>query len=97
MQHDHFASLFAAVEARSPIRVADATYGIWLMDLREPEFGASIDVVVGAKGIGVSSYTGELHLDRSRLDDYGFIVDRGIETLGKIIRGELPQGHRVLL
>ena len=40
---------------------------------------------------------GELYVGRDRLDDEEFVAEAAIETMKKIVRGQLPPGTHELL
>jgi hypothetical protein len=95
--HGVFDSLSKQLEARSPIDVDGTRFTVWLIAIHEyaPQRPDAIQVVVGAKHAD-ESHTGELRINRKRLSEPDF-PDIVIETMRRIVSGDLPPGARELL
>jgi hypothetical protein len=98
MPPDVFEQLSKALEKKSPVEIDGRLYPVWIMDVRSPREPGSLHslVVVGAKDSS-RTYTGELHVGHDRLAETDLIVDAAIDTIRKIVRGQLPPGTNELL
>ena len=90
--HGAFDRLSEQLEARSPIDIDGTHFTVWLIAIHEhsPSGPDTIQVVIGAKH-GDESHTGELHINRRRLSDQNF-PDTAVETMRRIVCGDLPPG-----
>ena len=87
-----FDTLAKQLAARSPIDIDGTLFIVWLIAIHEhsPSGPDAIQVIIGAKH-GDESHTGELHINRRRLSDPDF-PDTAVETMRRIVCGDLPPG-----
>lgn len=97
MKSEAFDRLSEQLEVRSPIDIDGTPFAVWLIDIHEyePPRRDAIQVLVGAKHAD-ESHIGELHIDRRRLTEPDF-PDIAVETMRRIVTGDLPPGARELL
>jgi hypothetical protein len=91
--HASFNELRRRLAGRSPIDVKGVPCTIILVAVQEPLLPTEthVDVRLEAEYEG-RHFRGELHLGRDRLHDLQYVEDVSVETMRRIVTGDLPPG-----
>ena len=96
-ERDDFAELtHVELDRLYSVQIAGVSYAIWLLDIRfDPRSrGSVVEVKVAARNPSGRHYIGRFHIEADRLQTDGAV--RAIETMERVIRGDLPPTAREL-